>query len=677
MKRILVPLLVLAVLCMSLPVLAEGNVLKFEKNAGTVFEGETLQTVLTRTGSYAEGEVIYESSNLKAATVDGSGVVTGVSKGQSTITATLKLGGKTYRTRMTVTVARKAASVETATGRLTVFAADDPTVAPLLSSREDGEESRLPVLVLPVKKNVELQAVVYPKDATSRKFVLSVDNEEVVRVRNHALTGLQEGEAILTVASDLSPEVNERFRVLVVNPVTRLQPSASAPSVAVGEQMTLSVEAQPADATITRVTWASQDERIATVDENGVVTGVKRGSVRMVATVQDGSSVRANISVRVTQKATGIQLVKPEVTVDIGRNTVLHANVLPRDTDDKAVLWSSSDPSVATVNNQGRVTAVGLGDCTITCTSRSNPQAQADAIVHVQQPVKKITFTGAAEVYMGETAKLSWTVEPANATNPAVKLTSSNPRIVTVDPDGTIHPVKVGTTSINAVSTDGSNRRARVQVKVLQHVEGVRMIRRIAYIDVGETATAGAKILPENASNKHMSWVSANTDIAKVSGDTNRVRITGKNRGDTTVTGTTQDGGFQTSIQVKIGDWDHALRLRNADYNGDAKFWMNVENVSDLTITRVTAKIYFYETTEEGKKELAVNSKDGSNVITAVWKSTLSPGDATGKKTWTMQNYKAPSSMQNVSGDIYITSYEIDYDWIKTIRQNHRPHRTW
>ena len=112
MKKMLIPLLILALLMCSVPAFAAGNTMMFDRNVNTVFEGETLQTVLIREGEPAEGEVTYESNNPKAATVDAQGVVTGVSKGRATITATLKTDRKTYRTQLAVTVARKAASVE-------------------------------------------------------------------------------------------------------------------------------------------------------------------------------------------------------------------------------------------------------------------------------------------------------------------------------------------------------------------------------------------------------------------------------------------------------------------------------------------------------------------------------------------------------------------------------------
>lgn len=678
MKKMLIPLLILALLMCSVPAFAAGNTMMFDRNVNTVFEGETLQTVLIREGEPTEGEVTYESNNPKAATVDAQGVVTGVSKGRATITATLKTDRKTYRTQLAVTVARKAASVEVNTERLPLFDAADGRIAGLMKERENAEENALPVLVIPAGKSYNLQVSVLPKDATSRQATLESSDAEVIRAKGSSITGLAPGEATLTIANTLSPEIKTVYRVLVVRPVTRIAPSASANTVAVGETVSLSAEVTPEDATMPGIVWTSGDERIATVDANGVVTGVKRGNVRLIASVADGSGVRANLNLKVVQKAESITLDKTDVTVDVGRTAVLRATVLPKDTDERGVVWTSSDESVATVNNQGRVTAVALGTCEITCESKTSGEVKAAATVRVQQPVKKIALDQVPEVYAGETAQLVWHTEPADATNPALRFTSSNEKVLTVDENGVLHGVAQGECYVNAMSTDGSNRQVRARVKVLQHVEGVHMKRHTAYVDVRETATTAAELEPANASNKHMTWVSADPDVATVTGDSLRIRITGKAAGETVITGTTEDGGFQTSIAVKVGDWDHALQLKSFDWReDDGRFYLRVANKSSLHITRITAEISFYETESGDNNPIAVNTKDGSNTVTVVWKKPVDPGETTGKDLWQMVNYQAPADMMKTRGVVTIVSYQIDDDWIKTIRKNNRQNSEW
>jgi hypothetical protein len=220
------------------------------------------------------------------------------------------------------------------------------------------------------------------------------------------------------------------------------------------------------------------------------------------------------------------------------------------------------------------------------------------------------------------------------------------------------------------MSTDGSNRQVRARVKVLQHVEGVHMKRQTAYVDVRETATTAAELEPANASNKHMTWVSADPDVATVTGDSLRIRITGKAAGETVITGTTEDGGFQTSIAVKVGEWYKSLKLTEATVNGKGDLEIEVRNVSDLRITAVTAQITFFD---RNGNPLNVNLKDGTNVIEARYRRTLEHNDRTSMNHWVLKDYEKPENDPIGSYEIRIISFQIDGDWVKTIRENRQP----
>ncbi len=557
------------------------------------------------------------------------------------------------------------------TGRLMIYKADSSFLSGLISGEDDG----LQVIVLSVRKSQKLQVSVQPSTVRNKKVTMSVDKKDVVQVRGNTLTGQKPGEAVLTITSDADPSAKLQYRIVVVQPVTRITLSAPSKDVPVGGTMTLKASFIPENATRKGVTWASSNPMIAKVDENGVVTGVKRGGTRITATSADGSNIRANINVQVTQSAEKITLDKKEVTVDAGRTVALRATVLPNDTNDKKVFWSSSDERVARVNAQGRVTGVSLGDCVITCTSQKVGTVQATAVVHVQQPVKKVTFGNAPFVYKGETATLSWVIEPANASNPKLKLTSSNERILTVKDDGTVTGISAGEAYVKAVTTDGSNRQAKVRVKVGEHVTGVHMKRNVAYIDLKQTSTAGAILEPDKATNNNMTWESADPSIATVVPDSkapNKAKITGVRYGETIVTGTTEDGGFQTSIRVKVGDWENALRWVDGSFDGRGNLIFEIRNTSELNITSITIEMEGYDF--DGNPE-AINSKNGSNVVKAVYRKPLGPGAVTKQNQWKMIDY----AREYVNGHglaaivVRIVEFQIDNDWVKTIRKNHQP----
>lgn len=553
-----------------------------------------------------------------------------------------------------------------------VWLPDDPllTALGLVTPAQETQETQeaLPVILLRMKKAQKLTVTVLPKSTKNKKVDLIVDDPETVQVKGATLTPLKCGETVLTITSQADPTVAKKFRVVVFQPVTRLTLTTDEKTVAVGKSISLTPVFTPDDAQLKAVYWTSANEKLAIVDTNGTVTGVKKGNVRITATAMDGSNVRANISIKVVQEAETIQLNNAEATVDVGKTVMLKATVLPKETDNKKVTWKSSNESVATVNAKGRVTGVALGDCEIICTSDTNGDVQAKAIVHVQQPVTKLTFGPSPEVYTGETAQLTWTTEPENATNPAVSFKSSNEKILTVDGNGVVTGVKAGKAYVNAVTLDGSNRKAKMQIRILQHVTGVHMKAPVAYIDQGSYSTASAILEPKDASNSNMTWESDDPAIASVKAGKNssRVNITGVRNGETTVRGTTEDGGFQTSILVKVGSFYYLVAVTDAQYDGKNNILIRVKNVSDnLPITYIKADLEMYDNRHN---PVPVNTKDGSNIVHAVYNKQLDPGHSTPENAWTIKDYNKENEIFYLN--VRITEFQIDNGWIKVIPEN-------
>ena len=551
-----------------------------------------------------------------------------------------------------------------------VCAPDDPILQGLGLTAPEGTET-LPAVLVRLKKATKLTVTILPKNTKNKKVDVSVENEDIVKVKGTTLTPVQAGETVMTVTSKADPSVSQKFRVIVFQPVTRLTLSASEKSVTVGKTLSLTPVYQPEDAQLKAVTWSSSNENVATVDENGTVTGIQKGNVRITAVANDGSGVRANIGLKVAQGAEEIQLNTTELTVDAGKAAVLKATVLPKNTDNKKVSWTSSDESIAKVNAQGRVTGVALGDCEITCTSQSDGEVQAKATVHVQQPVTKVTFGEAPTVYAGETAQLTWTTEPANASNPALTFKSGSEKILTVDANGVVTGVKAGKASVTAMTQDGSKRKAKIEIKVLQHVTGVHMKCNTAYIDLGTYSTASAVLEPKDASNENMTWESADPSIATVkpARNSSRVNITGCAKGETTVYGTTEDGGFKTSILVKVGDYFDTIAITDAQYDGDFNLYIRARNVSDnIPVTSITAKLEMYDM---DRNPVPVNSKDGSNTIEATYRYAVDPGHSTQENRWKIKDYSPNSETFYLV--VRITQFQIDNDWIKTIPEKRQP----
>ena len=158
------------------------------------------------------------------------------------------------------------------------------------------------------------------------------------------------------------------------------------------EQLTATV--LPEGATDKTVTWTSSDPTVATVDENGLVTAVAAGAATITATTNDGTSLEASCAVTVVVPAASIALNKTETAIAVEAQEQLTVTVLPEDATDKTVTWTSSDPSVATVDENGLVTAVGNGTATITATTNDGTNLTATCEVTVETPISSyLTLT--------------------------------------------------------------------------------------------------------------------------------------------------------------------------------------------------------------------------------------------------------------------------------------------
>lgn len=677
MKKRIAIVLALVLCMLALPALAD-NICKFDRTVTTFFEGETLQTKLILEGDPESGTVTYSTNAAHNAVVDENGLVTGVSKGLATITAKVKTEKRTYTATIQLNVLRKVNEITVKEESLNLIPSDDPLIEPLLLADEPEQpetnglitpvapqEEVEQILVLRLGSNQSVQATCKPTDANNRKFVLSSSDESIVKVSSNNLIPKGVGECVVTVASKQNPEVNVTYRTLVVQPVTRVQVSADTKTTYVGKTLQLTPVFTPENASIQGVTWTSSNKQVATVDENGVVTGVKKGSATITAKAVDGSGRNGNITINVYQQPESITLKETDVTINMGSYRTLQATVLPSNTNNKKVTWSSSDESVAKVNASGRVTPVAVGQCTITCQSADFPEVYATANITVNQLVTKIAFAEKEVSFDVHTSlQVFWEVSPQTATNPGVTFSTNNKSVATVDENGLITGHKRGECYITAKAVDGSGKSARIKVNVLQPVEGVHMKNDSLSVGVNESITATAVLEPSDASNNRMTWTSADTTIATVKGTRNKPTITGHRWGTTTITGVTEDGGYSTSATVKVGNYDKALKITDL-YLRDNQIKIVVKNESNMNITRFYYTIYCYDFEDNP----IVCHENGGSSFDGSYRYTLYEGDSTTHGRFHFGDYLQPeTSIARVT--MQITSYSTDEGFFRDINEN-------
>lgn len=172
-------------------------------------------------------------------------------------------------------------------------------------------------------------------------------------------------------------------------------------------------------------------------------------------------------------KISEIMLNHSSATLRLGETTQLTATISPSDAANKEISWTSSDSSVATVDENGKVTAKSVGTATITAAAEDGSGVTASCKITVE-PTKvsgiKLNKTTSA-LKIGEKVQLSAAASPADATSKAVSWTSSNSKVAAVDADGTVTAKSAGDATITAAAKDGSGVKASCQIQVVGNVK--------------------------------------------------------------------------------------------------------------------------------------------------------------------------------------------------------------
>lgn len=264
----------------------------------------------------------------------------------------------------------------------------------------------------------------------------------------------------------------------------------------------------------------------------------------------------ANFQVEVVaQSVESVSLNKTSADMKVGRTMQLTAQLKPENAPNRAVTWTTSDESVAKVDENGLVTAVGEGKATIKATAHSGASAgcrvtvTANRVKSIELDKKNVTITIKKDE-MGKSIRLVATVKPRGASNKTLKWKSSDTSVATVDADGVVTSVGFGKCTITARATDGSGEKAKCTVNVVKKQVTSVKITGDTRMKKGATQQLIAAIKPVRAYDQRVKWKSSNTRLATV--DKNGV-VTALRKGTVTITCTARDGSREKgSIRIKI-----------------------------------------------------------------------------------------------------------------------------
>lgn len=491
--------------------------------------------------------------------------VTGVAEGTYTVTARMELNGV----------------VKTATCKVTVKTpVTDVTISPEVLNMNVGETATLRVTVGPNSA--------YNKDVvwvSSDSSVVSVDNDNATEYEA-VITANKGGIATVTVVSVADGTKYATCTVNVREAVTGITLSESNVTVNMNviPEYVLLATVYPenttgiADGVNRKVLWSSTDESVLTVDQQGKVTFVAPGSAAVVAKTEDGGfTAYCNFVVSVPVEE--VRITSEDLILNVGDEIALTAEVLPLTASNRTVEWSTTDTNVITIDSNGTLKAVNAGHAAVFCRSLDNG-AEDYINVYVRQPVSSVTMnTNAITVPKGTVFWLYATILPEDADLKIVDWSSSDETLATVGPDGMVTALMPGIVTITATSRDTGDTDFCI-VTIEEPVTSITLLTGDSQtLFVGAQFTIVPEVLPIDAPNKNVTFVSSNENIATV--DANGV-VTAIMGGECDIIVTTEERQLKAICHITVKEYLSTITL-------DRTFtYINIGASTDLIATTTT-----------------------------------------------------------------------------------------
>ena len=320
-------------------------------------------------------------------------------------------------------------------------------------------------------------------------------------------------------------------------------PAVTPETAATGESAATDEKVAKAAEKLT-IEWTSSDESVATVDETGTVTAVAAGEANVTASVKD-ADIAASTHIKVVVTPTGVAAPESIDLVTNGENTKdLDAKLVPADATDVKLAYESSDESIATVDETGKVTAVANGECTIT------------------------TYV-TAKTEDAEASELSAVVVEAADSEEVDDSVATMPEdLAAMD---------------SAFGVVPENLKAETKVTVTTNVEGITLDKTEGVLTVGNTVTVTATVTPDTTTNASVTWSSSDEAIATVDSEG---KITAVAPGTATITATSDSNpdasaAYAVTVQAKKVVTSTSTKTSSKSNSGNTGSSSNAGNSSN------------------------------------------------------------------------------------------------
>ena len=314
----------------------------------------------------------------------------------------------------------------------------------------------------------------------------------------------------------------------------------------VGESLSLSLRIEPSDAH-EEIVWFSGDESIASVTSNGVVTALSPGLAIIYAKDTDGVTGFATIKVK-DNRIVSIDVTPEKLILELGETARLQAQVNPSAATTQ-ITWSSHDPSIAEVDGQGLVKAMGKGTTFIFAKSETGVAGVATVTVIDSKEVLSITvFPESLELLIGQESQLEVTLQPTTSSQEIIWI-SSDTSIAEVNENGVVAGINPGVTVVYAMAENGMTGFSTVRV-MSNEVTSIIIDPDNLTLELDETSQLTLILEPVSAEAEFITWTSTDPTVATVD---NLGVVTAKETGFSFIYATSDNGVTGLAI-VKVVD---------------------------------------------------------------------------------------------------------------------------
>lgn len=297
------------------------------------------------------------------------------------------------------------------------------------------------------------------------------------------------------------------------------------------------------------LTFSSDDNKIATVDNEGNIKAISVGETKIIIKVKD---ITKEIKITVNENIvlpTALILSADTITLNAGDSTQINATVAPNNATSKVLIWKSDNSNIASVDNNGKIHGENAGDTTVHVSTTNGITKNIKVIVNK----KIITATdiklnqNSVKLKVGEKFKINYTIIPEATTDKTIKF-EYDKNYINLDNKGNVETKKAGITNVTVITSNGKSATLRIEIiSPEKKASEVRINDGNLKLTEDATKTLSISVVPSDIDKTKAIWKTSNADIVEIDENGN---IKAKNVGKANITVTLDNQ--QSSITVEV-----------------------------------------------------------------------------------------------------------------------------